>query len=336
MEITPFRKAYLPQAADLFVKHFCKLRQSIPTLPDLYEDPQRVMENLQYPFNQHPILAAVEQEQLVGYLGWFLVDAFRGTSRKAAYCPVWGHGAIEGRKAEIYRALYRAASEQWAAAGCQVHAITMLAGDAEAEKTWFWNGFGLTVVDAIRPAEAVALPSRAQDSRLVVRRAVLADTAALAELDEEHCQHYTLAPVLMTPREVDDAQSFAAFISKPENSVWMAWDGERPAGFIRFQGGEADGVEIVESEQGFFITGAYVRDEYRGQGAAVRLLNAATADYARQGYTFCGVDFESFNPEAAVFWMKYFEPVCLSVLRVPEIGWLVAYPKKLKKDLLKK
>jgi hypothetical protein len=40
--------------------------------------------------------------------------------------------------------------------------------------------------------------------------------------------------------------------------------------------------------------------------------------YAAQGYTACSVDFESLNPEAAVFWMRYFEPVCYSVLRFPE------------------
>jgi hypothetical protein len=32
----------------------------------------------------------------------------------------------------------------------------------------------------------------------------------------------------------------------------------------------------------------------------------------------CAVNFESFNPEAATFWMRYFEPVGLSVMRVPE------------------
>jgi hypothetical protein len=51
---------------------------------------------------------------------------------------------------------------------------------------------------------------------------------------------------------------------------------------------------------------------------AVALLDAALRDYQAHGLTFCAVNFESFNPEAAAFWMKYFEPVCLSVVRVPE------------------
>jgi hypothetical protein len=57
---------------------------------------------------------------------------------------------------------------------------------------------------------------------------------------------------------------------------------------------------------------------YRGRKAAVALLDAALRDYADRGLTCCAVNFESFNPEAASFWMKYFDPVGLSVMRVPE------------------
>jgi GNAT superfamily N-acetyltransferase len=66
------------------------------------------------------------------------------------------------------------------------------------------------------------------------------------------------------------------------------------------------------------ITGAYVRPAYRGRKVGAALLDAASRDYASRGFTCCAVNFESFNPEAASFWMRYFEPVCLSVLRVPE------------------
>jgi GNAT superfamily N-acetyltransferase len=75
----------------------------------------------------------------------------------------------------------------------------------------------------------------------------------------------------------------------------------------------------VQSEKTIAITGAYTRPEYRGQRAAVSILDAAIQDYAAKGFERCSVDFESFNPEAAHFWMKYFQPVCLSLMRHPEI-----------------
>ena len=87
---------------------------------------------------------------------------------------------------------------------------------------------------------------------------------------------------------------------------------------MRFDAYDFDSVAIVESEVAIAITGAYIRPAYRGQRAAAALLDAALRDYQARGLRYCAVNFESFNPAATAFWMKYFEPVCLSVVRVPE------------------
>jgi ribosomal protein S18 acetylase RimI-like enzyme len=211
--------------------------------------------------------------------------------------------------------LYRVAADRWAAAGCQVHAVTLLAHDHSAEQIWFWNGFGLTVVDAVRPMRPLDRPCSTPVS---VRKAAQADAPILALLDAEHCRHYTASPVFMAPPHNNDAAEFVEFLSLPRNSIWLAMDGEVPVGFIRYDGYNSDGVEIVNADAAAYITGAYVRPAYRGRKVAAALLDAALRDYAGQGFTCCAVNFESFNPEAVSFWMRYFEPVCLSVLRVPE------------------
>ncbi|MCX5973471.1 MAG: hypothetical protein NTU59_02100 [Coprothermobacterota bacterium] len=48
------------------------------------------------------------------------------------------------------------------------------------------------------------------------------------------------------------------------------------------------------------------------------MLNAVLRTYAQRGYARAALDFESFNPEAAVFWSRYFQPICFSLMRVPE------------------
>jgi len=247
----------------------------------------------------------------VGYMSWYIVDHFRKTDRKGAYCPEWGHSSVEEAKPRIYRAMYRVAAAQWAAAGCQVHCVTLLAQDRTAEQVWFWNGFGLIVVDGVRPMRPLDSPC---STTVSIRKATQADAPILAILDVEHCRHYGTSPVFMVPPHNNDAAEFAEFLSLPRNSVWLAMDGEVPVGFIRYDGYHSDGVEIVNSE-----TGAYVRPAYRGRKVGAALLDAALRDYASQGFTCCAVNCESFNPEAVSFWMRYFEPVCLSVLRVPEI-----------------
>jgi hypothetical protein len=316
MQIVPLSAAHVPAAASLFAASLRRQRTMTPALSAVLEDVDQVGEKLASLIDAGPAFAALEDDRLVGFLGAFLVPGFRGTARKGAYVPEWGHGAVEGLAAAVYRALYRAAAEQWAAAGCQVHAISILAHERAAVDLWFWNGFGLTNVDAVRPVQPLVGPP--VGTSLAVRKATPSDILALALLDEEHCRHYTAAPVFMAPPHPNSATEFAAFIARPDNSVWLAMDGDVLAGFLRFDGYEIEGVGVLEGERTAFINGAFLRPTYRGRHATPAMLDAALRDYANKGFTCCAVNFESFNPEAAVFWPRYFDSVCLSLTRIPE------------------
>jgi GNAT superfamily N-acetyltransferase len=317
MKISTFDACCCAQAAELFVQDFKRLRRVVPALPDRLGKPEAVSPLLDSLFQHCPGVMAVEDGCLVGYLGWFVAEHFRGTDRRGAYVPEWGHATLDDRKVDIYRALYRAAAEHWSAAGCGVHAITLLAHDRSAQQAWFWNAFGLTVVDAVRPMQPLTISGQTD---LAIRQATIDDASALAALDTEHWQHYTRSPIFMTPRQSTTADQFTEFLARPKNSVWLALDRASPIGFIRYEGYDFDGVAMVESDQTIGITGAYVRPAYRGHKVAAALLDAALRDYADRGFTCCAVNFESFNPEAAAFWMKFFEPAGLSVVRVPENG----------------
>jgi ribosomal protein S18 acetylase RimI-like enzyme len=316
MKITPFDPQFLPDAAELFVQNLAALRAAAPSLPDGLEHPDSAAAMLAQLFQRCPgVMAVADDGRLAGYLGWFTVDGFRATQRRAAYVPEWGHATSAEGRPHIYRALYRAAAEQWNATGCSMHAITVLAHDQAAQQVWFWNGFGLLVVDAVRPMQVLDAPVHTD---LAVRAATMDDVADLAALDAEHCQHYERSPIFMAPRTGDSAGQFASFLARPKNSVWLALDREEPVGFLRFEGYDFDCAAIVKSDQTIRISGAFVRPAYRGRRAAAALLDAALRHYAGRGFTCCAVDFESFNPEAAAFWPKYFEPVAYSLARVPE------------------
>lgn len=315
LEIVSFRQALIPAAAALFCQAVEQLRRQVPALPDTLAD-HATTTRLEQMMGVCPGVMALQQGELVGYLGWWIVDHFRGTERRGAYCPEWAHAALGDNQQAIYQALYRAAATHWARQGCQVHAITLLAHDPAVERTWFWQGFGLTVVDAVRPMHALGV---AVPAGLSIRPATLADVDLLAMLDTEHWQHYTQSPIFMAPHAGRDATIWRHFLNQPSNSVWLALDGAHPAGYLCFAGGdELDGVTLLCADGVIGIPGAYVRPDYRGQGVAPALLDAALHVYAAQGMTTCAVNFESFNPEAAAFWPRYFSPVCLSLLRVPE------------------
>jgi ribosomal protein S18 acetylase RimI-like enzyme len=134
----------------------------------------------------------------------------------------------------------------------------------------------------------------------------------------EHAQHYRQPPVLMEAYHPADSHALAQFLGRPQNSIWLAMDGENYMGYLRFEVNNTDSAAIVAAPDRIANTGAYIRPQYRGRKAAVSVLNAALRSYADQGFRRCSVDFESFNPEAVSFWLRYFEPVCFSLLRVPE------------------
>jgi len=315
VEIQPFRDEFIAPAAALFAALYRKQRQAAPILPDRLEPVDRTCERLGQFFKANPGLAALENGRLAGYLGWLVVDDFRETGRRGAYCPIWAHAAAEGAAARVYPALYRQAAGLWAAAACRVHAISLLADDHAAQEIWFWNGFGLTVVDAIRPVQPL-------DARIpgdiAFRKATVEDAGLIAEIEVEHMAYYTQPPIFMAPREPVSADAYRDFIRVPSNAVWLAFAGADLAGYMRFEPYGYGAVEIVQSQTTIANSGAFIRPVFRGRGAGAGLLDAALRDYAPQGFQRCSVDFESFNPDAFRFWVKHFTPVSLSVTRRPE------------------
>ncbi len=316
MEILPLTRDLHEQAAGLFVGHFKRLRQRIPELPATLEDPGNVTILYGQLPAATPACAAVQDGRLVGYLTGFVFPDMRGTGLMGAFVPEWGHAALESSPL-IYRQLYSAISAQWAAAGVRMHGIALLAGDEVAMQAWYWNGFGLTVVDGIRATTPIGVMP---PPGWKCRPATEGDAERLARIDSEHCQHYSRAPVFMAPRLPDDSAAFRRFMGQSPNRVWLAMRGDDLGGFLRFERRSEGAATIVVSEQTIALTGAFVRPQFRGQGLAKALLDEALREYAGQGFTRCSVDFESFNPQAAAFWPRYFHLVTLSAIRVPE--WL--------------
>jgi GNAT superfamily N-acetyltransferase len=316
MELHPFTPQYLPAATELFVQNFSRLRQNVPALPATLVDEELISRDISRLLNAHPGVVALEDGRLVGYLTYMVLDDFRDAGHRAAYCPEWAHAVAAPYQAVAYRRMYRQAAAQWAAQGCQVHAITLLADDQETLQTWFWNGFGMAVVDAVRPMQPL---ERRPPAQLSIRQAAVADADALAALDIEHRHYYTQSPVFMALRTSQTAEEFRQFLGKAGNSAWLALDGDLPVGFLRLDGYEFDAADAIASAETIFITGAFLQPAYRGRGANSAMLQAALHHHARLGKTCCAVDFEAFNPDATAFWLRYFQPVCLSLMRCPEV-----------------
>lgn len=72
---------------------------------------------------------------------------------------------------------------------------------------------------------------------------------------------------------------------------------------------------VVNGDRKIAVNGAYVKPEHRGKGIAKVLLSTIMDWAAKEGLIRCSVDFEATNLEASRFWLKYFQPVCRSMVR---------------------
>ncbi|HWQ45703.1 MAG TPA: GNAT family N-acetyltransferase, partial [Longilinea sp.] len=305
----------VPAAADLFITRFKHLRKNATSLPETFCNPAVVWNVLSDLLGTCPMLGAWEGEKMIGYLGWYIALNFRGTKRTAAYCPEWAHTALPGLEDKAYRALYSEASMVWEKAGCEAHAITVLADQADTVKAWFWRGFGMLVVDGVRSIQRVGstLPLGSD-----VRKATEKDVPALASLELAHSRHYSSPPVHMaayTPRKEED---ILAALQQADKSYWLALAGGEAAAFVRFEVGDEDRARVVRADDMVAVTGAFTLPKWRGKKFMATLLDAGLAEFAAKGYKHCCVDYEAINPEASAFWPRYFTPVCYSLLRIPE------------------
>jgi GNAT superfamily N-acetyltransferase len=317
LQIVPFSKHHIPQAAAMFAQAYTSLRAAVPAAPEPMQDPLRAASKLEWLLERSNGLAALEDGKFASYLSWLLVDDFRDTGVLAAYCPEWSHAALPTHARQVYRALYREAARQWEAAGCITHALTLLAHEPVVIDTWFWNGFGLGTVDAVRPISGYSAPV---PDGFSLRRAELVDAEEVSRIDSEHCRHYAEPPVLMVEPSTSSPDEVREFIQQPNSSFWLAWEGDQLAALLKFEQRSFGAASIVAAQDAIAITGAFTRPQVRGRGLLPALLSAGLNHYAGLGFQCCSVDFEAFNPEAAHFWLKYFQPVAYSLLRVPETG----------------
>jgi GNAT superfamily N-acetyltransferase len=311
MEIIPLEDRHLPDAARLFAAAFREQRERLPILPARHEDEAGVLPMLSGLLSAYPGVAASEGGRLQGYLIGLPLPAFKG-SQRGAYVPIWGHAAAGDDRAAIYRRLYARLAREWVAAGCLTHAVTLYPGDREAAGTWFRNGFGLLVVDAVRPLDPIGAPDLPE---VEIRQATPEDAGLVQPLALELDRYLAGAPIFLAFLESAGTSVHAAWLAEPGHALWLALHQGRPVAYLRCQPPGEDVAYIVSDPGTVSITGAYAVPDWRGRGIAAALLDRLLAWARANGYRRCAVDFESQNDLGSRFWLRHFQPICHTLIR---------------------
>ena len=306
MQIVDFTAAHIEQAAQIAKQNYEEERGFVPALPPINTVPDLTL----YCKNNLGV-AAFEGDTMVGFLcavGPF-PNTFRSTDATGVFSPMGANAAIGEERAKIYARMYQAAGEKWVCVGAASHGICLYAHDTEVQQQFFRYGFGLRCIDAIRGIDEIdASPCAGYDFTELTPD----EFPHILPLDHMLDAHMAACPTfILRPSDMQES-----FIKKIEHFQSVFFVAKHEGIIVAYVRAELDGETFICDVPGYLhIKGAFCLPEHRGKGLHQILLNLLMQNLRAQGYTRLGVDFESINPAAYGFWLKYFDAYTHSVVR---------------------
>lgn len=306
MDILNFEKKHVEEATKLAHANYYDERQFVKELPQVCDIPDLNC------FAENGLgVVAFEDDQMIGFLCCCdpFDHAFRATDARGVFSPMGANAAVSKNRAKIYAAMYQAAGAKWVKAGAVSHAICLYAHDEELQRQLFLYGFGLRCLDAIRP--------------MVLIDCAPCENYDFVELskDEFHFvyplylalyRHYCESPFFMN-RKPETQEEFMASSMQDESRYFVAKQNDQLCAYLKIS---ATGETFAAAGKSYrHIRGAYCLPAHRGKGVYQNLLNFSISTLKKEGCTQLGVNFESFNPTARGFWLKYFTAYTHSVVR---------------------
>jgi len=306
IHIEDFTASQIEQAQQIALQNYNSECEHAPTLPQVDTIPDLT------PFAENGLgVAAFDGGEMVGFLCSVppFKNTFRSTDAVGVFSPMGTNGAVGENRDKIFACMYQAAGEKWAKAGATSHAVCLYAHDKEAQEQFFRYGFGLRCVDAIRPMELMDFsPCDGYEFSELSQE----EFASVYPLDLMLNKHQCNSPFFMH-RKPDTLESFINSYTKRSSRFFAA----------KYQGNLCAYLKIVKTGETFIteqsdyrhIGGAFCLPDHRGKGVYQNLLSFALSTLKAEGYARLGVDFESINPTAYGFWLKYFDAYTHSVVR---------------------
>jgi GNAT superfamily N-acetyltransferase len=305
MNILDFEKYHVEGAKLIAAANYNEERGYVPILPGI-----ETLPDLEHFASNGLGVAAFEEDRLIGFLCCYEPwdNAFNSRA-KGTFSPIHAHGAIKENRRLIYQKMYQSAAEKWVKLSITYHAIAQYAHDTESINAFFTYGFGLRCMDAIRPmADIDCQPCVGINFEELAKN----DVIKVRKMRQMLSEHLGDSPCFMNS-SLEDFQSWLAHAEERNSRLFAAFDSEKVVAFVEVTGEGENFVTEADSMRN--ICGAFCLPEYRGRDIYQNLLNFTINKLKREGYKLLGVDFESFNPAAYGFWLKYFTAYTNSLVR---------------------
>lgn len=307
--IESLKESHIEAAARLALEEYIEEQSTVNILPDgdYFSDICKMIGQM---VDGGLGVVALEGGRIKGFLACYPPRDNHFGLTKGTFSPIHAHGTVKESRRNIYSRLYQAAAKKWVSEGILSHAIALYAHNKEAVDSFFWNGFGLRCTDAIREVSPINCGSM---PKVKFRELPTLEVGRIVPLKNQLIRHLHATPSFIPLYfQVDEKQLLEETLEKDSRFFIAEIDGEVVA-FIEIMGsGENFACDAADMMN---ICGAYAVTKIRGSGIFTGLFSYLMDVLAEEGYKRCGVDFESFNPTASGFWLKYFTPYTYSVTR---------------------
>jgi GNAT superfamily N-acetyltransferase len=108
---------------------------------------------------------------------------------------------------------------------------------------------------------------------------------------------------------------YERWLADPANALWLAYEKAQPVASMSIGPANPEACAVIQDSSTASIIHAFTQEGSRGKGFATVLLDRCLEWARTQGYGRCAVDFETMNYLGARFWLRWFQPVCFSLLR---------------------
>jgi GNAT superfamily N-acetyltransferase len=104
-------------------------------------------------------------------------------------------------------------------------------------------------------------------------------------------------------------------LKNPDNAIWIGICKGQVVSIMEISKKKSNDAQILSDEATISVGETYTIEEFRGDGITKAILHKVIEEYSNKGYKRCAVVFESQNINGSDFWLRYFEPVCYSLVR---------------------
>ena len=306
MTILDFNKDHIEEAKKIALMNYREERSVVKELPYMDELP-----GLDHFADNGLGVAAFNETGLLGFLCCSnpRENAFNSMA-KGIFSPVHAHGAVPENRNMIYKKLYEAAAQKWIKHKITYHSIGLYAHDTGTVNVFFRYGFGLRCIDAIRALSNLDC-TEVMDG-IIFEELAKPEVAKIREMRGMLSRHLGESPCFMHSSSVQ----FQNWLNRAETRDSRVFIAKKKENLIAFMEIMDNGENcITEARSMKNICGAFCLPEYRGRKISQGLLDFIISRLREERYESLGVDFESINPAASGFWLKYFTAYTNSVVR---------------------